>query len=94
VIVVVPGGTARSRILSRNGSNNFIDVSTAGDSGSGVFHHKGCLLGILNAKISDFYYRMENGLIVRDLGSGSIEAAKHFVSVPEIVKFIPPELRF
>ena len=94
VIVVVPGGTARSRIISRNGSNNFIDVSTAGDSGSGVFHHKGCLLGILNAKISDFYYRMENGLMVRDLGRGSIEAAKHFVSVSEIVKFIPPEFRF
>jgi len=94
VIVVVPGGTARSRILSRNGSNNFIDVSTAGDSGSGIFHHKGCLLGILNAKISDFYYRMENGQMVRDLGRGSIEVAKHFVAASEIVHFIPPEFRF
>ena len=94
VIVVVPGGTARSRILSRNGSNNFIDGSTAGDSGSGIFHHKGCLLGILNAKISDFYYRMENGQMVRDLGRGSIEVAKHFVAASEIVHFIPPEFRF
>ena len=94
VIVVVPGGTARSRIISRNGSNNFIDVSTAGDSGSGVFHHKGCLLGILNAKISDFYYRMENGNMVRDLGRGSIEVAKHFVSASDIVNFVPPEFRF
>jgi S1-C subfamily serine protease len=94
VIVVVPGGTARSRIISRNGSNNFIDVSTAGDSGSGVFNNKGCLLGILNAKISDFYYRMENGNMVRDLGRGSIEVAKHFVSASDIVNFIPPEFRF
>jgi hypothetical protein len=37
---------------------------------------------------------MENGLVVRDLGRGSIEAAKHFVSVSEIVKFIPPEFHF
>ena len=34
VVVVVPGGTVRSRIISRSGSNTFIaDVSTTGDSG-------------------------------------------------------------
>jgi len=95
IVVVTPGTTARSRIISRGGFNTFVDLSTPGDSGSGVFDaQKRCLLGILISKISDFYYRMENGRMIRDLGKGSIDVAKHFVPASEIVDFIPPELRF
>ena len=96
VVVVVPGGTVRSRIISRSGINTFIgDVSTIGDSGSGVFDaQKRCLFGIMNAKISDFYYLMKNGRMVRDLARGSIDTAKHFVPASEIADFIPPEFRF
>ena len=96
VVVVVAGGTVRSRIISRGGINAFIgDVSTTGDSGSGVFDaQKRCLLGVLNAKISDFYYLVKNGSVVRDLGRGSIDTAKHFVPASEIADFIPPEFRF
>jgi hypothetical protein len=95
VVVIIPGGTARSRIISRNGFNNFIDYVPIGDSGSGIFRARDrCLLGILNAKISDFYYRMENGRMVRDLGRGSVDVAKQFVPASEIVDFLPPEFRF
>src|SRR5262249_40774455 len=94
IVVVIAGATARSRIISRDGFNTFIDGSTPGDSGSGVFDaQKRCLLGILISKISDFYYRMENGRMIRDLGKGSIDVAKHFVPASEIVDFIPPEFR-
>lgn len=96
VVVAVPGGTARSRIISRSGINTFIgDVSTTGDSGSGVFDaQRRCLLGIMNAKISEFYYLMKDGRMVRDLARGSIDTAKHFVPASEIADLIPPEFRF
>jgi hypothetical protein len=94
VIVVVSSKTERSRIKSLNGSNNFVEAATNGDSGSGVYRvQKACLLGILNSKISDFYYRLDRGRMVRDLGMGSIEVAKHFVPASDIVNFIPSELR-
>ena len=96
VVVVVTGGTIRSRIISRSGINSFIsDVSTIGDSGSGIFDaQKKCLLGILKAKISEFYYLMRDGNMVIDLGRGSKAAAKEFVPASEIVDFIPLEFRY
>ena len=94
-VVIASSGAARSRIVEFNGSSTYVDISTPGDSGSGVFSvQKGCLLGILNSRISDFFYLFQGGHMVRDLGMGSTEIAKHFVPARDIINFVPPALRF
>jgi hypothetical protein len=97
VITVVPGSTARSRVIAperlplnvRNFSTVIGDVAGTGNSGSGVFDaQRRCLLGIMSRKIS---------LIGTAAGSGKRETrdiAKYFVPAAVIAAFIPAELRF
>lgn len=104
VIVVVPFGTARSKIVFpqslparyRSNFNTFInDMWIQGGSGTGVFHDdKKCLVGILSSKIWQYNYRRENGRIVRDLNNSTTDIARHFVSASEIAEFIPPKFRY
>jgi S1-C subfamily serine protease len=97
VIVAVPEGTARSRIMSpqllppdvRTKFPTVIsDVATTGNSGSGVFDAgTKCLLGIMSRKI----YVTANSA---DVGSEQKDIAKYFVPVSTIRAFIPAEYRF
>jgi hypothetical protein len=98
VIVVVPEGIARSRIMSPNllpanmraRFNTVIsDVADTGNSGSGVFDAgKKCLLGIISRKIQQVRVRSDNGVKeVQDI-------AKYFVPASTIAGFIPLELQF
>ena len=94
VITVVPGQTARSRVLDpkylprdvRKFSTVIGDVAGTGNSGSGVFDStQRCLLGIMSRKISQ--KRTINGKTqVTDI-------AKYFVPASTLADFIPPELR-
>ena len=102
VIVVVPEGTARSRIMSpqwlpREYEKKFptlttfpsliSDVATTGNSGSGVFDVEGkCLLGIMSFKIA--------GRPKSDPTAELRDFAKYFVPAPTIAAFIPPNHRF
>jgi len=97
VIVAVPEGTARSRIMSpfliqaslrARFSTLISDVATTGNSGSGVFDAtRKCLLGIMSRKIQ-----------ARPLGADSEakprDIAKYFVPASVIRQFIPAEYRF
>jgi Trypsin-like peptidase domain len=97
VIVAIPEGTARSRIMSpqllpidvRTRFHTVIrDVATTGNSGSGVFDAgTKCLLGIMSRKI-----------VVRpntaDAESEQKDIAKYFVPASTIRAFIPTEYRF
>jgi len=97
VIVAIPEGTARSRIMSpqllpidvRTRFPTVIrDVATTGNSGSGVFDAgTKCLLGIMSRKI-----------VVRpntaDAESEQKDIAKYFVPASTIRAFIPTEYRF
>ena len=97
VIVAVPEGTARSRIMSpfliqaslrARFSSLIRDVATTGNSGSGVFDAtRKCLLGIMSRKIQ-----------ARPLGADSEakprDVAKYFVPASVIRQFIPAEYRF
>jgi hypothetical protein len=104
VVVVVPFGTARSKIISpqllplryRSNFTTFInDMWIPGGSGTGVFQaERKCLLGILSSKIWQYNYRKERGRLVRDLTKNTTDIARHFVSAAEIAEFIPPEFRF
>jgi S1-C subfamily serine protease len=97
VIVVIPEGTARSRIMSprllpanvRNRFNTVIsDVATTGNSGSGVFDaQRKCLLGIMSRKIQIQKKTASSGKELQDL-------AKYFVPAPTIRDFIPAEFPF
>ena len=99
VIVVVPEGIARSRIVSprriapelRAKYPTLIgDVARTGNSGSGVFDaHKKCLLGIMSRKIQRFRYKDNNGELVKE----PIDLAKYFVPSSVIAAFIPPEFQ-
>lgn len=94
VITVVPGRTARSRVLDpkylpidvRKFNTVIGDVAQTGNSGSGVFDStQRCLLGIMSRKISQ--KRTINGKTqVTDI-------AKYFVPASTIASFIPAELR-
>ena len=94
VIVAIPEGTARSRIISpkllpanfRTKFSTLIgDVATTGNSGSGVFDAASkCLLGIMSRKWTG---QSESTGETRDL-------AKYFVPASIIRNFIPPEYRF
>jgi S1-C subfamily serine protease len=96
VIVAVPEGTARSRIMSpqllpldvRTKFSTVIrDVATTGNSGSGVFDAGSkCLLGIVSAKI---YVRPS-----AETGGEQRDIAKYFVPASTIRAFIPTEYRF
>jgi hypothetical protein len=94
VIVAVPEGTARSRILSplllpqalqAKFGTVISDVATTGNSGSGVFDAgRKCLLGIMSRKIQ-----------VRPDPQGELkDLAKYFVPASAIKSFIPAGLRF
>jgi hypothetical protein len=97
VIVAVPEGTARSRIMSPQWLPSDVrtkfptvisDVATTGNSGSGVFDAGAkCLLGIMSRKI-----------FVRPASAGKEseqkDIAKYFVPTSTIRAFIPTEYRF
>jgi hypothetical protein len=93
VIVAIPEGTARSRIISplkippdlrARFSTAIEDVATTGNSGSGVFDAATkCLLGIMSGK---FFNRDEAGT--------EHDIAKYFVPAGMIASFMPPEYRF
>jgi hypothetical protein len=94
VIVAIPKGTARSRIMSphllpanfrKKFSTVISDVATTGNSGSGVFDAgRKCLLGVMSRK---FQVRHEPKGPPKDL-------AKYFVPASAIRDFIPPHYRF
>ena len=94
VIVAIPEGTARSRIMSPKSipanlrtkfSTLISDVATTGNSGSGVFDAASkCLHGIMSQKIIG---RSDSTGETRDL-------AKYFVPASIIRNFIPPDYRF
>jgi len=97
VVVAIPEGTARSRVLPpsalpanvRNRFGTAIgDVATTGNSGSGVFDaYQQCLLGIISRKIS---VRMSRpGVPVRQF-----DIAKYFVPAADIKAFLPPGVTF
>ena len=100
VIVAIPEGIARSRVilpsllphdLAPKFRTAISDVATTGNSGSGVFDaNKKCLLGIISAKIQASLIRQENGHAVRE----PHDIAKYFVPAGTIADFIPPEYRF
>ena len=100
VVVAIPEGTARSRVLppqaipadvrARFGTA-IADVATTGNSGSGVFDAANlCLLGIMSRKISVVQRPMRPGA---PAGSTK-DIAKYFVPAPEIKAFIPPDVRY
>ncbi len=97
VIVVVPEGIARSRVLSPRVLSQDIrakfptvigDVARTGNSGSGVFDaHNKCLLGIMSRRIWRTQLKNKNEVLVEE----QIDIAKYFVPVSVIAAFIPPE---
>jgi hypothetical protein len=102
VIVAVPEGTARSRIMSpqwlppefqtkfptlKTFPSLISDVATTGNSGSGVFDVESkCLLGIMSFKVQ--------ARPKADPGAEPHDIAKYFVPAPTIAAFIPPNHRF
>jgi hypothetical protein len=102
VIVAVPEGTARSRIMSpqwlpaefqtkfptlKTFPSLISDVATTGNSGSGVFDVESkCLLGIMSFKVQ--------ARPKADPGAEPHDIAKYFVPAPTIAAFIPPNYRF
>ena len=97
VIVAIPEGTARSRVMSpqllpfnirRRFSTVISDVATTGNSGSGVFDAGNkCLLGIMSRKISVSPSRETPESEKKDI-------AKYFVPASAIRAFIPTKYRF
>jgi Trypsin-like peptidase domain len=97
VIVAVPEGTARSRIMSPQWLPSDVrtkfptvirDVATTGNSGSGVFDAgQKCLLGIMSRKI---FVRPASA----DKEHEQKDIAKYFVPASTIRAFIPTEYRF
>jgi hypothetical protein len=97
VIVAVPEGTARSRIMSpqllppavqTKFATVISDVATTGNSGSGVFDAgQKCLLGIMSRKIQ---VSQKNG----DAATEPRDIAKYFVPASIIAAFIPAKYRF
>jgi hypothetical protein len=100
VVVAIPEGTARSRVLPPQAipadlrgrfGTAIADVATTGNSGSGVFDAANlCLLGIISRKISLVQRSLRLGMPVaatRDIG-------KYFVPAPVIKAFIPPDVTY
>ena len=96
VVVAIPEGTARSRVLPpqaipadvRNRFGTAIAyVATTGNSGSGVFDAANlCLLGIISRKISVSQSPLRPGAPVT---ATTIDIAKYFVPASVIKAFIP-----
>jgi Trypsin-like peptidase domain len=99
VVVVIPEGAARSRVLPPNAVPPRIrgrfdtligDVATTGNSGSGVVDVLNqCLLGIISRKISIGLRPARPGAPVQ-----TRDIAKYFVPVDEIKAFIPQSVSF
>ncbi len=97
VIVAIPEGTARSHIMlpsllpaqfQKRFSTVIRDVTTTGNSGSGVFDAgQKCLLGIMSRKI---FVRPASA----DKEHEQKDIAKYFVPASTIRAFIPTEYRF
>ena len=100
VVVAIPEGTARSRVLPRQAipaelrgrfDTAIADVATTGNSGSGVFDAANlCLLGIMSRKISVGQRAVE----IWRAGPATTDIAKYFVPAPVIKAFIPPGVSF
>jgi hypothetical protein len=96
VVVAIPEGTARSRVLPPQAipselrgrfGTAIADVATTGNSGSGVFDAANlCLLGIISRKISVGQRAARFGAPV----TATIDIAKYFVPASVIKAFIPP----
>jgi hypothetical protein len=99
VVVAVPEGTARSRVLPtsaipldlRDRFGTVIgDVATTGNSGSGVFDAwKQCLLGVISRKITVRALSTRPGEPPR-----TKDIAKYFVPVGDIKTFLPKGVSF
>jgi S1-C subfamily serine protease len=99
VTVAIPEGTAPSKVLPRQAipadlrgrfDTNIADVSTTGNSGSGVFDAADlCLLGIMSRKISILQRPLKPGAPAR-----TMDIAKYFVPAAEIRAFIPQTVSF
>lgn len=100
VVVAIPEGTARSRVLPPQAipadvrgrfGTAIADVASTGNSGSGVFDAANlCLLGIISRKISVVQHALRFGApttATRDIG-------KYFVPAPVIKAFIPPGVTY
>ena len=100
VVVAIPEGTARSRVLPRQAipadlrgrfDTAIADVATTGNSGSGVFDGGNlCLLGIVSRKISV----MQRGGRIGAPVTTTRDIAKYFVPAPIIKSFIPPGVTY
>jgi hypothetical protein len=100
VVVAIPEGTARSRVLPPQAipaelrdrfGTAIADVATTGNSGSGVFDAANlCLLGIISRKISVGRPSARFGVPV----TATRDIAKYFVPAPVIKAFIPPGVTF
>jgi hypothetical protein len=100
VVVAIPEGTARSRVLPPQAipaevrgrfDTAIADVATTGNSGSGVFDAANeCLLGIISRKISVVQHALRLGAPV----TATRDVAKYFVPAPVIKAFIPPGVSF
>ena len=100
VVVAIPEGTARSRVLPRQAipadlrgrfDTAIADVATTGNSGSGVFDAANlCLLGIISRKISIVQHGLRFGAPV----TATRDIAKYFVPAPAIKAFIPPDVAY
>jgi len=100
VVVVIPEGMARSRVLPRQAipadlrdrfDTAIADVATTGNSGSGVFDGVNlCLLGIVSRKISV----VQRGGKMGSQANTSRDIAKYFVPAPAIKSFIPPGVTY
>ena len=100
VVVVIPEGTARSRVVPPQAipaelrgrfGTAIADVATTGNSGSGVFDGVNlCLLGIISRKISVSLHSARFGGPV----AATKDIAKYFVPASEIKAFIPPGVTY
>jgi hypothetical protein len=99
VVVVIPEGTARSEVISPallpSGAQGFDtvikDVTTTGNSGSGVFDlRRKCLLGVMSRKIQKKVLHFSYGILRLDRQ----DVAKYFVPASVIRAFIPTDLTF
>ena len=99
VVVAIPEGTARSRVLPpvavprdvRTRFDTVIgDVATTGNSGSGVFDAwKQCLLGVISRKIS-----VGTPGLPGQASDKTKDIAKYFVPVRDIKAFLPVQVSF
>lgn len=99
VIVAIPEGTARSRVLPPQAipanlrgrfGTAIADVATTGNSGSGVFDAADlCLLGIMS-RISITQRPLRPGAPI----AATRDIAKYFVPAPVIKDFIPPDVTY